>query len=116
MLDANKNAKTQYDEEAEFEQAAWREVLELIVRLHAEVTTQCAVWGKIVSVPELKRIVGSVHCHRRASHRLALRLYGYWLISPSEAMTWFKEWVDEEFDADIPDSMPDPEGGYMSDR
>lgn len=103
MLDANKNAKSPDDEKDEFYAAAWKDVLQKIVELHQEVTIQCVSWGKIVSVPELQRIVGARHNHRRGTHRLALRLYGYWLISPSEAKTWFKEWVDDEFDADVPE-------------
>ena len=103
MLDANKDAKTPFDEEDEFYVAAWKDVLDLIVQFHAEVVTQSIGYGRIVAPHCLKKIAGARDDTRKATQRLALRLYGYWLIDPSQAKEWFKEWVDDEFDADVPE-------------
>jgi len=98
----------------EFLAQAWKDVLGIMVRFHAEASSQIVENGRIIATHCLKKIVGSVPEHRQAIHRLALRLYGLWLIDPDQAKTWFDEWAEQEFDDDVPEAFPTYEGGWVS--
>jgi hypothetical protein len=97
------------DDMGEFYASIWADVKQLICKFHTCIVNAASNDDgvSLAGTNLMYQTVGCDHKCRNVYQRLAVKLYGLWVVNPYDAKEWFMEWVDEELDKDDPEDFPE---------